>query len=68
MRWTEDNGLELIFDEWTGELIPLAHQRRLLWRDLERLALASLCGHDIVTMCAPTPGAPIRLPRSERHG
>ena len=67
-RWTEDNGLELIFDEWTGELILSPTNVAFCGENLERLALASLCGHDIVTIAPPHPGAPIRLPRSERHG
>jgi len=53
-RWTEDNGLELIFDEWTGELILSPTNVAFCGENLERLALASLCGHDIVTIAPHT--------------
>ena len=67
-RWTRDGGLELIFDEWTGELILSPTNVAFYGETLERLALASLCGHNIVTIAPAHAGAPIRLPRMERHG
>jgi gluconolactonase len=66
-RWTKDGGLELIFDEWTGELILSPTNVAFYGEDLERLALASLCGHNIVTIAPEHRGAPIRLPRLERR-
>jgi len=67
-RWTRDGGLELIFDEWTGELILSPTNVAYYGARLERLALASLCGHDIVTIAPAHAGAPIRRPGTERHG
>lgn len=64
-RWTEDGGLELVFDEWTGELILSPTNVAYYGERLERLALASLCGHDIVTIDPAHAGAPIRRPRTE---
>jgi sugar lactone lactonase YvrE len=66
-RWTEESGLELIFDEWTGELILSPTNVAFFGETLDRLALASLCGHDVVTIAPGRPGQPIRLPRTERH-
>jgi sugar lactone lactonase YvrE len=67
-RWTNDGGLELIFDEWTGELVLSPTNVAYYGERLERLALASLCGHNIVTIAPAHAGAPIRLPRMERRG
>ena len=67
-RWTSEGGLELIFDEWTGELILSPTNVAFYGNGLERLALASLCGHNIVTIAPARPGAPIRLPKVGPHG
>ncbi len=64
-RWTHDGGLELIFDEWTGEMILSPTNVAFYGENLERLALASLCGHDIVTIAPAHAGAPIRRPGTE---
>jgi sugar lactone lactonase YvrE len=61
-RWTEDTGLELIFDEWTGELILSPTNVAFYGENLDRLALASLCGHNVVTVALRHAGAPVRLP------
>jgi sugar lactone lactonase YvrE len=61
-RWTPDAGLELIFDEWTGELILSPTNVAYYGEDLDRLALASLCGHNIATIAPAHAGAAIRLP------
>jgi gluconolactonase len=66
-RWTASSGLELIFDEWTGELILSPTNVAFYGEQLDRLALASLCGHDVVTIALERPGRPIRLPRTEHH-
>jgi len=67
-RWTVETGLELMVDEWTGELILSPTNVAFYGEGLGRLALASLCGHDLVTIAPEHPGAPIRLPRLERRG
>jgi gluconolactonase len=64
-RWTKEEGLELVFDEWTGELILSPTNVAFYGEELDRLALASLCGHNIVTIAPAHHGAPIRLPRTE---
>jgi gluconolactonase len=64
-RWTRESGLELIFDEWTGELILSPTNVAYYGGQLDRLALASLCGHDVVTIALEHPGLPIRRPRTE---
>jgi gluconolactonase len=61
-RWTKDTGLELIFDEWTGELILSPTNVAFYGENLDRLALASLCGHNVVTVALRHAGAPVRLP------
>ena len=60
-RW-DGHDLELLFDEWSGELILSPTNVAFYGEHLERLALASLCGHDIVTVAAPHHGAPVRRP------
>lgn len=64
-RWTSRTGLELIVDEWTGELILSPTNVAFYGDGLDRLALASLCGHDIVTIAPAYRGAPIHRPRME---
>jgi sugar lactone lactonase YvrE len=67
-RWTRSGGLELLFDEWTGELILSPTNVAFYGEELDRLALASLCGHNIVTITLEHHGAPLRLPPRESHG
>jgi gluconolactonase len=67
-RWTRDAGLELIFDEWTGELILSPTNVAFYGDELDRLVLASLCGHDIVTVALEHRGRAIRRPGGENHG
>jgi sugar lactone lactonase YvrE len=66
-RWSAETDLELIFDEWTGERILSPTNVAFYGKDLDRLALASLCGHDLVTIELAHRGAPVSLPRTERH-
>jgi sugar lactone lactonase YvrE len=67
-RWTPAEGLELVFDEWTGELILSPTNVAFYGEALDRLVLASLCGHNIVTIALEHRGAPIRRPGSESRG
>jgi len=55
-RFSPDRGLELIFDDWTGEFVLSPTNVAFYGARLDRLALASLCGHDIVTIRPPFPG------------
>jgi gluconolactonase len=66
-RWTQATGLELIIDEWTGEQILSPTNVAFYGDNLDRLALASLCGHDVVTVALEHRGAPLRLPRMENR-
>jgi len=43
-RWTKDTGLELVFEDWTGEYILSPTNTAFYGDHLDRLALASLCG------------------------
>jgi sugar lactone lactonase YvrE len=67
-RWTRESGLALIFDEWTGELILSPTNVAFYGEQLDRLVLASLCGHDIVTIAPGHRGSPIRLPGTGSRG
>ena len=57
-RWSATSGLELIFDEWTGELILSPTNVAFYGEHLDRLALASLCGHNVVTIALERRGGP----------
>ena len=59
-RWTRDTGLELIFDDWSGEYILSPTNVAFYGERLERLVLASLCGHDLISIAAPFAGTPVR--------
>ena len=60
-RWSAAGGLELVFEDWSGEFILSPTNVAFYGDDLGRLALASLCGHDIVTIKAPIVGRPIQF-------
>lgn len=60
-RWTRESGLELVVDEWTGEQILSPTNVAFYGDDYDRLALASLCGHDVTSIRPPQRGAPIYL-------
>jgi sugar lactone lactonase YvrE len=66
-RWTKEEGLQLLFEDWTGEYILSPTNIAFYGEHLDRLALASLCGHDLITIRPPQPGAPMTYPnlRSE---
>lgn len=59
-RWTVESGLQLVLDDWSGEFILSPTNVAFYGDGLSRLALASLCGHDIVTIKAPVAGCPIQ--------
>ena len=61
-RWTRDGGLELVFDDWTGEFILSPTNLAFYGEDLDRIVLASLCGHDLITVAAAFRGAPVHRP------
>jgi sugar lactone lactonase YvrE len=63
-RWTRDTGLELLFDDWTGEYILSPTNIAFYGERLDRLALASLCGTRINSIVLPHGGA-VNYPDNE---
>jgi gluconolactonase len=61
-RWSEADGLVKLFDDWSGEFILSPTNIAFFGAGLEHLALASLCGHDIVAITLPYTGAPVLYP------
>ncbi len=61
-RYSSATGLELLFDEWTGELVLTPTNVAYYGERLDRLAMASLGGHDVVTIAPRHPGAAVRRP------
>jgi hypothetical protein len=51
-----------VFDEWTGEFILSPTNIACYGDNLDRLALALLYGHDLMTIELPYRGAAIRRP------
>lgn len=64
-RWSKETGLTLVFDEWSGERILSPTNVAFYGENYERLALASLCGHDIVTIKPPHHGQPVQHLRGD---
>lgn len=64
-RWTRDTGLELLFDDWTGEYILSPTNVAFYGDRLDRLALASLCGSRINSISLPYGGGVINYPYFE---
>jgi gluconolactonase len=55
--------LDLIVEDWSGEFILSPTNVAFYGENLDRLALASLCGHDVVSIRPPAPGRPVPIPR-----
>jgi len=64
-RWTHDRGLHLVVDEWSGEQILTPTNVAFIGDDLGRLALASLCGHDVTTINPGVRGALVQYLEEE---
>jgi sugar lactone lactonase YvrE len=60
--WSPDGRLDLVFDDWTGEYILSPTNIAFFGDDLSDLALASLCGHDLVTIRPPGRGVDLHYP------
>ena len=58
-RYSARGELELLIDEWSGEQILSPTNVAFYGEDLGRLALASLCGHDVTTVRLGYRGAPV---------
>ncbi|HET9089906.1 MAG TPA: SMP-30/gluconolactonase/LRE family protein [Acidimicrobiales bacterium] len=56
--------LDLVVEDWSGEFILSPTNVAFYGEHLDRLALASLCGHDVVSIRPPAPGRPVPIPRS----
>lgn len=64
-RWTPEAGLELLFDDWSGEYVLSPTNVAFYGDDLGRLALASLCGTKINSVTLPHRGGVINYPTIE---
>lgn len=58
-RWSPESGLALVVDEWTGERILSPTNIAFYGERYDRLALASLCGHEVTTIRPAQRGAPV---------
>lgn len=65
-RWTTTNGLELLFDDWTGEYLLSPTNVAFYGETLERLALASLCGRTVNSLAPPYAGFGLYYPDFEK--
>lgn len=61
-RWTRQSGLTQLFDDWTGEYILSPTNVAFYGEQLDRLALASLCGSKINSVVLPQRGATPHYP------
>jgi sugar lactone lactonase YvrE len=61
-RWTESQGLTLLFEDWTGEYVLSPTNTAFYGEHYDRLALASLCGSKLVSVKLPFAGAPVYYP------
>lgn len=66
-RWSKVRGLELIFEDWTGEYILSPTNTAFYGENLDRLALASLCGHDVTSIVPPSLGAAPFYPQQSEN-
>lgn len=64
-RWSREEGLALVFDEWSGEQILSPTNVAFIGDEHDRLALASLCGHDVTTIRPGHRGAAVQHLREE---
>lgn len=60
-RWTRDGRLDLLLDDWSGEYVLSPTNVAFYGDRLDRLAVASLCGTNLVTLRPPVPGAALPL-------
>jgi gluconolactonase len=61
-RWTKDDGLSLLFEDWTGEYVLSPTNCAFFGEHFDRLALASLCGGNLISVKLPFAGAPVFYP------
>ena len=64
-RWTRDDGLALLFDDWTGEYLLSPTNVAFYGDALDRLALASLCGRTVSSLAPPYAGVAPYYPNFE---
>ena len=64
---TKDGTLTLLFDDWTGEYILSPTNVAFYGENLDRLALASLCGTRINSIALGQRGGAINYPEIERE-
>ena len=61
-RWTKETGLTLLFEDWTGEYVLSPTNIAFYGERFDRLALASLCGTNLVSVKVPYAGTPVYYP------
>jgi gluconolactonase len=61
-RWTKEAGLELLIDDWSGEFILSPTNIAFVGEHLDRLVLASLCGHSISIISPEQAGVTLEYP------
>jgi sugar lactone lactonase YvrE len=61
-HWSKDEGLALVFEDWTGEYVLSPTNIAFYGEHFDRLALASLCGTKLLSVRVPQPGAPVYFP------
>ncbi len=61
-HWSTASGLDLVFEDWTGEYILSPTNIAFFGDALGDLALASLCGHDLVAITPPARGVALAYP------
>jgi sugar lactone lactonase YvrE len=61
-RWTKETGLTLLFEDWTGEYVLSPTNIAFYGEHFDRLALASLCGTNLVSVKVPYAGTPVYYP------
>lgn len=64
-RWSDTDGLELLFDDWTGEYVLSPTNVAFFGDGLGQLALASLCGTNINVITPVHSGASLHYPDLE---
>jgi sugar lactone lactonase YvrE len=66
-RWTQAEGLALLFEDWTGEYVLSPTNIAFYGEHYDRLALASLCGGTLSSVKLPFAGAPVYFPYQVRE-
>jgi sugar lactone lactonase YvrE len=61
-RLSPSGELDCLLDDWTGEFVLSPTNTAFIGDDLDRLVLASLCGHSLTSIDVGVSGAPVPRP------